>query len=315
MKRVLIAGGAGFIGSHLCASLCQSNHEVFCLDNLYTGSKENIRELLSSPYFHFIYADVTKPLNFYTKVDHIINLACPASPIHYQRDPVHTLKTNIIGTLQLLEMAKQSSATLLQASTSEVYGDPQVHPQTESYWGNVNPIGPRACYDEGKRCAETLCVDFAKQEGVESQIIRIFNTYGTKMAVDDGRVVSTFIIQALQGKPITVYGEGRQTRSFQHVSDLIAGIRMVLDKNIAGPMNIGNTCEFTVCELAELVIEMIGSHSKIVYEPLPQDDPKMRKPDIQLAESYGWTPKIKLRDGLVDTISYFKTQLLKRGEL
>lgn len=308
MKKILIAGGAGFIGNTLCEKLLNDGNEVFCLDNFYTSSKSNISRLLSRDDFHLIECDITRPIPFYTNFNEIYNLACPASPVHYQSDPVHTIKTNVIGTLNLLEIAKESHATFLQASTSEIYGDPIVHPQVESYWGNVNPVGNRACYDEGKRCAETLCTDFARQENMKVCIIRIFNTYGPRMHPNDGRVVSNLITQALKGNDLTIYGNGKQTRSFQYVTDLINGMTTVMNKKYAGPVNLGNTDEFTMLELAELIRELTDSKSKIVFCPLPNDDPRQRRPDISLAKrDLNWEPKIKLAEGLTYTIDYFKS--------
>lgn len=305
-KRVLVTGGAGFIGSHLCARLLDDGHEVLCVDNYFTGTKSNIVALLDNPYFELVRHDVTFPL--YVEVDEIYNLACPASPIHYQFDPVQTTKTNVHGAINMLGLAKRLKAKILQASTSEVYGDPTQHPQSEDYLGNVNPIGPRACYDEGKRCAETLFFDYHRQHGIEIKVARIFNTYGPRMHPNDGRVVSNFIVQALKGEPITIYGEGNQTRSFCYVDDLIDGfVRLMRSpKELTGPVNLGNPGEFTIRELAELTIEMTGSRSKITHLPLPQDDPKQRRPDITLAsEKLGWQPKVPLREGLQRTIDYF----------
>ena len=308
MKQILITGGAGFIGSHLCARLLEEGNEVICLDNYFTGSKENVIPLLKNPHFELIRHDVSIP--FQAEVDEIYNLACPASPIHYQFDPVSTTKTSVIGAINMLGLAKRTKARILQASTSEVYGDPIVHPQEESYWGNVNPIGLRSCYDEGKRCAETLFMDYHRQNKVDVKIIRIFNTYGPRMRPDDGRVVSNFIMQALKGEDITIYGDGKQTRSFQYVDDLVEGmIRMMASENFTGPVNLGNPREFTMLELAELVLKMTNSKSKIIFTPLPSDDPKQRKPDITLAKEKlnGWEPKIRLEEGLIDTIKYFKS--------
>ena len=307
-KRILVTGGAGFIGSHLCERLLNEGNEVICLDNFFTGSKENIVHLLKNPYFEVIRHDITTP--YYLETDQIYNLACPASPIHYQFDPVSTTKTSVIGAINMLGLAKRTKARILQASTSEVYGDPIVHPQEESYWGNVNPIGLRSCYDEGKRCAETLFMDYHRQNKVDVKIIRIFNTYGPRMRPDDGRVVSNFIMQALKGEDITIYGDGKQTRSFQYVDDLVEGmIRMMASENFTGPVNLGNPREFTMLELAELVLKMTNSKSKIIFTPLPSDDPKQRKPDITLAKEKlnGWEPKIRLEEGLIDTIKYFKS--------
>jgi UDP-glucuronate decarboxylase len=305
-KRVLVTGGSGFLGSHLCERLVAANHDVICVDNCFTGSKENILHLIGQRNFEFLRHDVTFPL--YVEVDEIYNLACPASPIHYQFDPVQTTKTSVHGAINMLGLAKRVKAKIMQASTSEVYGDPTVHPQPESYWGNVNPIGFRSCYDEGKRCAETLFFDYRRQHKLRIKVARIFNTYGPRMHPNDGRVVSNFIIQALKNEPITVYGEGQQTRSFCYVDDLVEGfIRLMGTKDdFTGPVNLGNPGEFTILELAQLVIEMTGSKSKIEHLPLPSDDPRQRKPDITLAKKeLGWEPMIKLREGLVKTIAYF----------
>ena len=305
-KGVLVTGGAGFVGSHLCERLLNEGHTVICLDNLFTGSRSNIEHLLSNPHFTFVEQDVQQP--FDADVEWIFNLACPASPKHYQFDPVETVRTNVVGMINMLELAKKTKARVLQASTSEVYGDPLCHPQTEEYWGNVNPISKRACYDEGKRCAETLCFDYHREYGVDIRVIRIFNTYGPRMAKDDGRVVSNFILQALRGEALTVYGDGSYTRSFQYVDDLIDGmLRMMSTENFTGPVNIGNPGEFTILELAQLVIEMTGSSSDIVHHAAVEHDPKQRKADIALAKSkLNWEPKIVLRDGLEKTIAYFK---------
>ena len=308
MKQILVTGGAGFIGSHLCERLLKDGNNVICMDNYFTGLKQNIVHLLDNPYFELVRHDVTFP--YYVEVDEIYNLACPASPIHYQFDPVSTTKTSVIGAINMLGLAKRTKARILQASTSEVYGDPIVHPQEESYWGNVNPIGLRSCYDEGKRCAETLFMDYHRQNKVDVKIIRIFNTYGPRMRPDDGRVVSNFIMQALKGEDITIYGDGKQTRSFQYVDDLVEGmIRMMASENFTGPVNLGNPRAFTMLELAELVLKMTNSKSKIIFTPLPSDDPKQRKPDITLAKEKlnGWEPKIRLEEGLIDTIKYFKS--------
>lgn len=311
MKRILITGGAGFIGSHLCERLLNEGHDVICLDNYFTGSKTNVLHLVGNPRFEIVRHDVTTP--FYAEVDEIYNLACPASPIHYQYNPIKTTKTSVMGAINMLGLAKRTRAKILQASTSEVYGDPAIHPQVEEYWGNVNPIGVRSCYDEGKRCAETLFMDYYRQNKVKIKIVRIFNTYGPRMHPNDGRVVSNFIVQALKGKDITIYGEGNQTRSFQYVDDLVEGmIRMMASPDdFIGPVNIGNPGEFTIRELAEKVIELTGSKSKIIYEPLPSDDPKQRRPDITLANKMlaGWQPLIQLEEGLIKTIDYFKTQI------
>lgn len=304
--RILVTGGAGFIGSHLCDRLLTGGHDVVCVDNLFTGSRENIAHLESNPHFSFHQHDVQRPID--GTYDRIFNLACPASPPHYQHDPVDTVRTNVLGMINCLELARRNGARVLQASTSEIYGDPLQHPQTEGYWGNVDPISKRACYDEGKRCAETLCFDYHREHGVDIRIIRIFNTYGPRMAQDDGRVVSNFILQALRGLPITIYGDGSFTRSFQYVDDLVEGmIRMMEQDGFTGPVNIGNPGEFTIKELAELVIELTGSHSEINHLPPVPSDPKQRKPDISLVkEKLGWEPGISLRDGLKRTIEYFK---------
>jgi len=307
-KRVLVTGGAGFLGSHLCERLLADNCEVVCLDNCFTGSKQNILHLLGNPNFEFLRHDITFPL--FIEVDEIYNLACPASPIHYQHDPVQTTKTSVHGAINMLGLAKRLKAKIMQASTSEVYGDPAVHPQPESYWGNVNPIGFRSCYDEGKRCAETLFFDYRRQHKLRIKVARIFNTYGPNMHPNDGRVVSNFIIQALQGKPLTVYGKGQQTRSFCYVDDLIEGFVRLMNntgEDFTGPVNLGNPGEFTILELAEQVLKHTGSKSKIDFKPLPEDDPKQRRPDITLAKSaFGWEPTIKLEEGLKKTIPYFK---------
>jgi UDP-glucuronate decarboxylase len=306
-KRILVTGGAGFLGSHLTDRLLTDGHEVICIDNLYTGTKVNIDHLHNNPRFEFIRHDVTFPL--YVEVDEIYNLACPASPIHYQHDPVQTTKTSVHGAINMLGLAKRLRCTILQASTSEVYGDPTVHPQTESYWGNVNPIGIRSCYDEGKRCAETLFFDYYRQHQLQIKVARIFNTYGPRMHPADGRVVSNFIVQALHRKPITIYGDGSQTRSFCYVDDLIEGFvrLMASPKDFTGPVNLGNPNEFKIRELAEQVIAMTGSKSPIIQLPLPQDDPKQRSPDISLASNqFGWSPKVQLREGLKHTIQYFR---------
>lgn len=306
-KRILVTGGAGFIGSHLCKRLLDEGNEVLCLDNYFTGNKDNILELMKNPFFEVVRHDIMNP--YYAEVDEIYNLACPASPIHYQYDPIRTINTSVMGAINVLGMANRLKAKVLQASTSEVYGDPQVHPQPESYWGNVNPIGIRSCYDEGKRCAETIFMDYHRQYKVRIKIIRIFNTYGPNMHPKDGRVVSNFIVQALQGKDITIYGEGSQTRSFQYIDDMIEGMTRMMDTedSFTGPVNIGNPCEFTIQELAELVLRMTGSKAKIVYQPLPSDDPAQRRPDISLAKSkLNWEPAIALEDGLKETINYFK---------
>lgn len=305
MKKVLVTGGAGFIGSHLCEKLLQKGYFVICLDNLFTGSKKNIKTLLENGNFRFIEQDIIEPLDI--EVNQIYNLACPASPPHYQHDPIKTTKTSVLGILNMLDLAKKYNAKLLQASTSEVYGDPLEHPQKESYWGNVNPIGIRSCYDEGKRCAETLVMDYHRQYNTDTKIIRIFNTYGPNMHPEDGRVVSNFIIQALKNEDITVYGDGTQTRSFCYVSDLIDGIIKTMETNdITGPINLGNPSERTVLNLAELIIKMTNSSSKIIYKSLPKDDPARRKPDITLAkEILNWEPKVAIEEGLTKTIEYF----------
>jgi UDP-glucuronate decarboxylase len=307
--RILITGGAGFLGSHLSERLLLEGHEVVCMDNFFTGRKCNIAHLLDNPYFELMRHDVVDP--FKLEVDQIYNLACPASPVHYQHNPIKTTKTSVMGAINCLGLAKRVNARVFQASTSEVYGDPSVHPQPESYWGNVNPIGIRSCYDEGKRCAETLFFDYHRQNQVDIRVVRIFNTYGPRMLADDGRVVSNFIVQALQGQDITVYGEGQQTRSFCYVDDLIEGFVGLMNQDqVIGPMNIGNPNEFTILELAQKVIELTGSQSQIVYRPMPEDDPKQRKPDItQAREVLGWEPKIQLEAGLKKTIEYFAQSL------
>jgi UDP-glucuronate decarboxylase len=313
--KILITGGAGFLGSHLCDRLISEEHEVICLDNFFTGSKQNIVHLLDNPNFELIRHDVVDP--FKAEVDQIYNLACPASPVHYQHNPIKTVKTSVMGAINALGLAKRVGARILQASTSEVYGDPEVHPQPEDYRGNVNSIGPRACYDEGKRCAETLFFDYHRQNNVDIRVIRIFNTYGPRMSPDDGRVVSNFIIQALSGEDITVYGDGKQTRSFCYVDDLIeAMIRMMNQEEIIGPVNTGNPNEFTILELAEKVIEMTGSKSKIIFKDLPEDDPMQRKPDNTLArEKLDWEPQIQLEQGLGKTITYFKSLVSRASSL
>jgi len=307
-KRILVTGGAGFVGSHLCKRLLEEGNDVICLDNYFTGNKNNILELLNNPFFELVRHDITEP--YYAEVDEIYNLACPASPVHYQHNPIKTIKTSVMGAINVLGLAKRVGAKVLQASTSEVYGDPHVHPQTESYWGNVNPIGLRSCYDEGKRCAETLFMDYHHQNGVAIKIIRIFNTYGPKMNPQDGRVVSNFIVQALKGQDITIFGDGTQTRSFQYVDDLVEGmIRMMNSEySFLGPVNLGNPNEFTMLELAEKVIKLTGSSSKIIFMPLPQDDPKQRRPDIALAKQKldNWEPNIQLDEGLLKAITYFR---------
>jgi UDP-glucuronate decarboxylase len=311
MKRVLVTGGAGFLGSHLCERLLAEGHDVLCVDNFYTGRKDSVLHLLANPHFEILRHDITFPL--YVEVDEIYNLACPASPIHYQFDPVQTTKTSVHGAINMLGLAKRVRAKILQASTSEVYGDPQVHPQTESYWGHVNCIGSRSCYDEGKRCAETLFFDYHRQHGLRIKVIRIFNTYGPRMHPNDGRVVSNFIVQALKNEPITVFGDGQQTRSFCYVDDLIAAMTKMMNTvdTFTGPVNCGNPGEFTMLELAEKVIELTGSASKIVFRPLPSDDPRQRKPDISLAKRVlEWTPQVPLEEGLKKTIAYFESVIM-----
>ena len=312
MKRILITGGAGFIGSHLCERLLNEGNEVICLDNFFTGSKDNIRHLLDNNNFELVRHDVTK--EYYAEVDQIYNMACPASPPHYQYNPIKTIKTSVLGVTNMLGLAKRCRATILQASTSEVYGNPLVHPQTEDYWGNVNPIGIRSCYDEGKRCAETLMMDYHRQNNVDTRIIRIFNTYGPNMDPNDGRVVSNFIVQALQNKDITMYGDGTQTRSFCYVSDLVDGIVKMMnnEQKFIGPVNLGNPSERTVYDLAELIIKLTNSNSKIKFAPLPQDDPLQRKPDISLAKKeLCWEPKVDIEEGLLKTIEYFAKKIEK----
>jgi UDP-glucuronate decarboxylase len=314
-KKILITGGAGFIGSHLCERLLEEGNEVICVDNFFTGTKDNIKHLLDNPYLEIIRHDICFPL--YVEVDEIYNLACPASPIHYQKDPVQTTKVSVMGSINMLGLAKRLKIKILQASTSEVYGDPEVHPQKEDYWGNVNPIGPRACYDEGKRCAETLFFDYHRQHNLPIRVIRIFNTYGPRMHPNDGRVVSNFIVQALKNKPITVYGKGTQTRSFCYIDDLVDGMIKMMNntENFTGPVNLGNPEEYRIIDLAEKIIELSNSKSKIVFKPLPQDDPKRRRPDITLTkEKLNWEPKVPVEEGLKKTIEYFEN-LLKKGEL
>ena len=311
-KRILVTGGAGFLGSHLCEQLVRTGHEVLCVDNFYTGTKENVLGLLDSPYFELMRHDITFPL--YVEVDEIYNLACPASPVHYQFDPVQTTKTSVHGAINMLGLAKRVRAKILQASTSEVYGDPEVHPQTEDYWGRVNTVGPRACYDEGKRCAETLFFDYHRQHGLEIKVARIFNTYGPHMHPDDGRVVSNFIVQALRNEPIEIYGKGMQTRSFCYVDDLVDGLLrlMASESDLTGPMNLGNPNEITIHDLAERVLAITGSRSSIVYRPAPQDDPIQRCPDISMAgERLAWAPNVGLDQGLEKTVAYFETVLSK----
>lgn len=310
MYRTLVTGGAGFIGSHLCETLLNNGHEVLCVDNFFTGSRRNISHLLRDPNFELLRHDVTFPL--YVEIDRIFNLACPASPIHYQHDPVQTTKTSIHGAINMLGLAKRTNARILQASTSEVYGDPEVHPQPEEYWGKVNPTGIRSCYDEGKRCAETLFFDYYRQHNLEIKVVRIFNTYGPNMQPNDGRVVSNFILQALRGEDITIYGDGTQTRSFCYIDDMVDGFVKMMDSptDITGPINMGNPVEFTVLELAEQILKQTKSNSTIIFKPLPSDDPKQRQPDITLAKSgLSWEPKVSLEDGLEETINYFNKTL------
>lgn len=312
MSRILVTGGAGFLGSHICDYLIEKGNDVLCLDNLFSGSKDNIRHLLHHPYFEFVRHDIIHP--FFAEVDRIYHLACPASPVHYQYNPIKTIKTNIMGTINMLGLAKRIKARILLASTSEVYGNPLIHPQNESYWGNVNPIGPRSCYDEGKRVAETLMIDYHRQNGVEVRIVRIFNTYGPRMAINDGRVVSNFIVQALRGDDLSVYGQGAQTRSFCYVSDLVEGIARFSesDGNI-GPVNLGNPTEISILDLAKKVLVLTKSRSKIVFKPAPADDPERRCPDVTLAkELLNWEPKVPLEDGLLKTIEYFKESLKEK---
>lgn len=313
-KRILVTGGAGFLGSHLCERLLEQNHEVLCVDNFFSSTRRNVEHLIGNPRFEMMRHDVTFPL--YVEVDEIYNLACPASPVHYQFDPVQTTKTSIIGAINMLGLAKRLKIKILQASTSEVYGDPTVHPQEESYWGNVNPIGIRSCYDEGKRCAETLFFDYRRQHNLPIKVVRIFNTYGPRMHPNDGRVVSNFVVQALRGEDITLYGDGSQTRSFCYVDDLVRAIHLMMQTpdDVTGPINIGNPNEFTIRELAEAVIALTGTRSKIIQKPLPSDDPKQRQPNIDKArELLGWEPRTQLNDGLIKTIAYFDT-LLKENE-
>lgn len=307
MRKTLVTGGAGFLGSHLCDRLIGRGEDVLCVDNFYTGSKTNVKHLFQNPYFELLRHDVCIPL--YVEVNQIYNLACPASPVHYQYDPVQTTKTSVHGAINMLGLAKRVGAKILQASTSEVYGDPAVHPQPESYWGNVNPIGIRSCYDEGKRCAETLFFDYWRQHNLKIKVVRIFNTYGPRMHPNDGRVVSNFIVQALKGEDITIYGDGQQTRSFCYVDDLIDAFLLMMDSPDAlkGPVNIGNPGEFTMLELAETVLSIVGSKSKLVFQPLPADDPKQRQPDIsQAKQAFGWEPRVGLHDGLTETVAYFR---------
>lgn len=309
-KRILVTGGAGFLGSHLCERLITEGYDVICMDNFFTGTKQNVAHLLKFPNFEILRHDVTFPLH--VEVDQIYNLACPASPIHYQHDPVQTTKTSVHGAINMLGLAKRTKARIFQASTSEVYGDPEIHPQVESYWGRVNPIGPRSCYDEGKRCAETLFFDYWRQHKIDIKVVRIFNTYGPRMHVNDGRVVSNFIVQALTGKDITIFGDGQQTRSFCYVDDMIDAFVRMMDSepNLIGPMNMGNPNEFAILELAEKVLEIVGGKSKLIFRPLPIDDPQQRQPDIALAkEMLRWEPKVALEDGLKETVSYFRNLL------
>jgi len=311
MLKTLVTGGAGFLGSHLCERLLRDGHDVLCVDNFYTGGKQNIAHLLGNPYFELMRHDVTFPL--YVEVDRIYNLACPASPIHYQFDPVQTTKTSVHGAINMLGLAKRLKARILQASTSEVYGDPEIHPQTEDYWGRVNPVGIRACYDEGKRCAETLFFDYYRQHNLDIKVVRIFNTYGPRMHPNDGRVVSNFIVQALRGEDITIYGDGQQTRSFCYVDDMIEGFVRMMDteRGFTGPINVGNPCEFTMLQLAEEVLKQVGGRSKLAFKALPADDPKQRQPDIAMArDKLDWEPKVQLEDGLRETIAYFKRTLM-----
>jgi UDP-glucuronate decarboxylase len=310
MERILITGGAGFLGSHLCDRLISQGHDVLCVDNFFTGNKGNVSHLIGKPFFELLRHDVTFPL--YVEVDEIYNLACPASPVNYQFDPVQTTKTSVHGAINMLGLAKRVKAKILQASTSEVYGDPEIHPQTEDYWGRVNPIGIRSCYDEGKRCAETLFFDYYRQHKVQIKVARIFNTYGPRMQPDDGRVVSNFIVQALQGSDITIYGDGQQTRSFCYVDDLVGGLILLMNSSdeCTGPLNLGNPVEFTMLKLAESVLRLTNAKSKIIFKPLPQDDPKQRQPNITLAKTHlDWEPRVSLEDGLKETIAYFKRTL------
>ena len=311
MKRILITGGAGFIGSHLCERLLKEGNEVICLDNYFTGRKQNIIHLLNNPYFELVRHDIISP--YFIEVDEIYNLACPASPVHYQYNPIKTIKTSVMGAINMLGLAKRVKAKILQASTSEIYGDPEMHPQPEKYWGNVNPIGPRSCYDEGKRCAETLFMDYHNQNNVNIKIVRIFNTYGPNMNPGDGRVVSNFIVQALKGEDISIFGNGKQTRSFQYVDDLVEGMHRMMGtgNDFTGPVNLGNQNEFTMLQLAETILDLTNSSSRLIFKPLPQDDPKQRQPDISLAKKHldSWEPKVQLREGLRKTIEYFESEL------
>ncbi len=310
MSRILVTGGAGFLGSHLCESLLKQGHDVLAVDNFFTGNKQNIQHLLINPNFEIIRHDITFPL--YLEVDQIYNLACPASPVHYQHDPVQTTKTSVHGSINMLGLAKRTQSRILQASTSEVYGDPEIHPQPEDYWGKVNPIGPRSCYDEGKRCAETLFFDYHRQHNVDIRVVRIFNTYGPKMSPGDGRVVSNFIVQAIQGHDITIYGDGSQTRSFCYVDDLINGLILTMNNQLTGPINIGNPTEYRIIDLAEKIISLTNSKSKLVFKELPQDDPKQRQPNIEYAKKLlGWSPQVPLDEGLKTTIKYFEEVLKK----
>ena len=312
MKRILVSGGAGFIGSHLCERLLQDGHEVLCLDNFFTGSKQNIVHLMDNHYFELVRHDITQ--SYYAEVDEIYNLACPASPIHYQYNPIKTIKTSVMGAINMLGLAKRIRAKILQASTSEVYGDPTIHPQTEDYWGNVNPIGKRSCYDEGKRCAESLFINYYLQNQVNIRIARIFNTYGPRMSLRDGRVISNFVVQALKNEPITIFGEGKQTRSFQYIEDLVEGLMLLMDSDDSNidPVNIGNPGEYTMLELARMIISLTGSSSELSFHPLPENDPVQRQPDIDKAKDLlGWKPYIELEKGLKQTIAYFKKELDK----
>lgn len=312
MARILITGGAGFIGSHLCDYLIKKGNDVICVDNLFSGSKDNIRHLLSHPCFKFIHHDITDPL--FIEVDQIFHLACPASPVHYQYNSIKTIKTNVMGTINMLGLAKRVGARILLSSTSEVYGNPKVHPQKEEYWGNVNPIGPRSCYDEGKRVAETLMMDYHRQNNVDIRIVRIFNTYGPRMALDDGRVISNFIVQALKGEPITVYGDGGQTRSFCYISDLIEGLIKAMESDLIGPVNLGNPNEIKIIELAKIILKLTNSKSEIVFRPLPTDDPIRRCPDITLARKrLNWQPIVSLKEGLKETIRYFDKKMAEKA--
>jgi len=315
MARIIVTGGAGFIGSHLCQALLEKGHEVLAVDNLFTGAKDNIRSFISHPHFEFIRHDVTQPLLL--EGDQVYHLACPASPVHYQYNPVKTIKTNVLGTIHMLGLCKRTGAKFLLASTSEVYGDPLEHPQKESYWGHVNPIGPRSCYDEGKRVAETLTLNYLQQNGVPAKIVRIFNTYGPRMLFDDGRVVSNFIVQALTGRPITIYGDGSQTRSFCYVSDMVKGLMLCMEKeDFYGPVNLGNPEEMTIGDLAKLIIALTGSSARLIFQPRPEDDPARRRPDITLAQrELGWAPTVGIREGMQQTINDFRERLKKAGRI